>query len=591
MENRLPRWDLTPIFSGFDGDDFAQAIQQIDRLTTNFLAGGKKSFTTAQEVEQRVADITEIFRQYSSLSCFVHLSLSTNTSNQEALLGLHKVSQYQPAVTKCEVLLSQELAEIPNLEEFIVGNHYLEQIQFNLKEIAESVRYQMSLESEDLASDLAQSGADAWGRLQEVLTSQESIAWSDSEEKTIVELRSLATDADGSVRQRAYQKELELSKRHSRSMAAALNGIKQWNLTLNKRRGYTSHVEPALKASRMSQRTLDTLIRAMEKSLPMFQRYFQAKAAILGKESLPFFDLFAPVGQFSEKWSWERACTFIKEQYSLFHPAMGEFLDHALQHRWVDAPIQQGKVGGAFCCPLLAEKESRVLVNFDGYFSDVMTLAHELGHAYHSWVLKDWPDLQQNPPMPLAETASIFGETLVIEGALQNLSSQDQLLVLEESLQGHSQIIVDILSRYYFEDALFTRRSEGEVSADELCSMMEDAQRRTYQDGLDQNYLHPYMWFNKGHYYSADLPFYNYPYAFGGLFSLGIYAQAKQSNSDYGATYDTLLRATGAASVEDVAMSVGIDLGSDEFWKGSFQLIEIQIDQFIQAAKDLGLLS
>ncbi len=591
MNNMLPRWDLTPIFSGFDGDDFAEALQQVDCWTTTFLAEGKKSFASAKELEERISLISKIFDRYSSLLSFVQLSLSTDTSNQAALQGLHKISQYQSVITQCEVLLSQELADISNLEEFIAGTPYLEQLQFCLREMADQVRYQMSLESEDLASDLAQSGADGWSRLQEILTSQESIAWGDGEYKTIVELRSLATDADSNVREKAYQKELELSKRHSKSMAAALNGIKQWNLTLNKRRGYANHVEPALRASRMNKSTLDALISAMEQSLPMFQRYFQAKAKILGKTSLPFFDLFAPVGDFSEKWSWDRACSFIKAQYSLFHPAMGEFVDHALQHRWVDAPIQRGKVGGAFCYPLTMEKESRVLVNFDGYFSDVMTLAHELGHAYHNWVLKDLPSILQNPPMPLAETASIFGETLVIEGALQKLSAQDRLLVLEESLQGHSQIIVDILSRYYFEDALFTRRSEGELSADDLCSLMKEAQRKTYQEGLDQNYLHPYMWFNKSHYYSADLPFYNYPYAFGGLFSLGIYAKAKEAGPTYNSTYDTLLQATGSASVEDVAMSVGVDLSTPEFWEGSFRLIESQIDQFIRSAKELGVLS
>ncbi len=591
-KDTLPRWDLSPIFSGFTSKAYKEAVKQVDQLTKEFLKRKLAPLSSAREIEERFYAFDTIQISYYSIFGYAELRLVTNTEDSEALEGMQRATQYQAAVAKCRALLYKELAMTDNLAILIDEHPQLHPLRYVLLSGAKQAAHLMDLESEDLAADLAQSGADGWSRLQEILTSQETIDWKtpkgvedtsiEEGPKTIIQLRSMAIHPEELVRKEAYRLELELSKRHEKAMAMGINNIKKWNLTLNKRRGYNSYLEPSLEASRMEEKSLQVLITALEDFAPILRQYLRAKAKLLGKKQLPFYDLFAPVGTFSERWSWDRACNFIQEQYGRFYPAMGEFVEYVVANGWIDAPIVQGKVGGAFCYPMPKEQISRLLVNFDGYFGDVITLAHELGHGYHSWVLRDLPGELQEYSMPVAETASTFGELLVLEGAMEVLPKEEQLLLLDESLTGYTQILVDILSRYYFEESLFKRCAAKNLSPQELCSNMIEAQRRAYGDGLDMDYLHPYMWFNKGHYYSADLPFYNYPYAFGGLFSLGIYAKAKEHGPGFGPTYDALLRVTGSSSTEDVAKVMGADIQRPEFWQQSMSFIQEQVSRYIK---------
>jgi pepF/M3 family oligoendopeptidase len=332
----------------------------------------------------------------------------------------------------------------------------------------------------------------------------------------------------------------------------------------------------------MDRETLEAMLGSMEKYLSKFREYLKAKAKYLGYEgSLPFYDLFAPLGNADIKFSYDEAHGYLVEVLGRFSDEMGSFIDHAFRNRWIDAFPKQGKGGGAFCSSIHAISQSRILSNFIGSFSDVTTLAHELGHAYHGYCLKDFPVINTNYPMPLAETASIFNELLVSQATLADASSDTALAIIEAELMAATQVIVDIYSRYLFETELFSRRADTTLTVEELKAMMLSAQIKAYGDGLDSNILHPYMWQNKTHYYLCDLHFYNFPYAFGLLFGHGVYAQYQAEPTNFPKKYKELLQATGTNSVADTAKKIGIDIRTSEFWDTSLEDISKTIDKFV----------
>jgi len=335
-----------------------------------------------------------------------------------------------------------------------------------------------------------------------------------------------------------------------------------------------------VRQGRLSRKALDALISAMEDSLPDWRRYLKAKAKLLGIPTCAFHDIFAPVGGHFPSYTWDEARSVITKNFSGFSARMGDFAKRAFDSSWIDAEPRGGKVSGAYCTDMPLRKETRVLCNFDGTFNTVITVAHELGHAFHSDVVKDLPGLQQDYPMTLAETASIFAETVVFDAELAKADSSARLGLLEMHLQDGCQILVDILSRFYFERSVFEERKKGELPADDFCALMADAQKRTYGDGLDPDLLHPYMWLIKGHYYSAGLAFYNFPYAFGQLFGLGLYARYKKEGPAFAETYEKILLETGRMDAVELTAKAGFDIETKAFWKSGIDLFVAQIDEF-----------
>jgi pepF/M3 family oligoendopeptidase len=366
-------------------------------------------------------------------------------------------------------------------------------------------------------------------------------------------------------------------------LTAAMNGIKGTSNTLNKRRGYEDAVHPAIDLARIDRPTLEAMLSAMHDSFPAFRRYFKAKARRIGKEKLAWWDVFAPVGESNKTFTWDEARDFILANFGQFSPGLADFAQRAFANRWIDAEQRDGKRGGAFCMEVPAVKESRVLCNFDGTLDQVSTIAHELGHAFHNECAYQAGKtiLQQDTPMTLAETASIMCETIVMEAILAQTSDPaEKLAILETRLVGDAQVIVDIYSRYLFETEVFQRREKAELSADDLCEIMERAQQATYGDGLDERYLMKYMWTWKPHYYSASLPFYNFPYAFGLLFATGLYAIYRQRGAEFVPDYTNLLASTGEASAADLAARFGINLREKQFWTDSLKIITDKIELY-----------
>jgi pepF/M3 family oligoendopeptidase len=400
-------------------------------------------------------------------------------------------------------------------------------------------------------------------------------------------IRNEAYHADRGVRKAAWETEIGLLKSMEIPIAACLNNIKGATVALNKRRGWDEAVDRSLHASRMSAKTLAALIAAIEDSLPDWRAYLRAKASLLGERGgnggLAFYDLFAPLAQKSvaggpgggepevggslsaKTWTFPEARDYVIERFSSFSEDMGDFARHAFESRWIDAEIRKGKVGGAYCIDFPAQKESRVLSNFSGVFSDVTTLAHELGHAYHHSKIKDCPYALQHYPMTLAETASIFAEMIVMQDVISRAQGFEKLRLTEIHLQDVCQVLVDILSRYYFEKSVFEARKTSELSSKDFCRLMRDAQERSYGDGLSEE-RHEYLWAVKSHYYSPSLDFYNFPYAFGQLFGAALYSRYLSEGKAFADTYTAILSQTGGASRESVCRNAGFNIESKEFW-------------------------
>jgi len=325
-------------------------------------------------------------------------------------------------------------------------------------------------------------------------------------------------------------------------------------VTLNKRRGRKDALESSIEQARIDRPTLEAMLTAMKDSFPMFRKYFKHKAKLIGKEKLAWWDIYAPVGKTDKTYSYEEASQFILENFESFSPELKAFAKRAFDNNWIDAEMREGKSGGGFCMEIQVVKESRILVNFDGSQDQISTIAHELGHAFHNecaYQFEKTP-LQQLTPMTLAETASTFCETIATEAVLAQVTDpMEELAVLETQLNGASQVIVDIYSRYLFEKEVFERREVAELSSDDFCEIMERAQKATFGDGLDERYLQKFMWTWKPHYYSTGISFYNYPYAFGLLFGTGLYAIYQERGGDFVDDYKTLLASTGEEMVVD----------------------------------------
>jgi pepF/M3 family oligoendopeptidase len=387
------------------------------------------------------------------------------------------------------------------------------------------------------------------------------------------------------VRRRAHEAELKAWESVREPLAACLNSIKGATNTLNARRGRADALHSAIDGARIDRATLEAMLGAMQASFPTFRKYFKAKARRLGKEKLAWWDVFAPSGSSNKMYTFDEARQFIQSNFGKFSPDLAAFAQRAFDHNWIDAEQREGKRGGAFCMAVPGVKESRVLCNFDGTLDQVSTIAHELGHAYHNECAYQAgkTEIQQDTPMTLAETASIMCETIVMEAVLaQTTDPQEQLAILETRLIGDAQVIVDIYSRYLFEKEVFERRQRSELSADDLCDIMGRAQQATYGDGLDERYLHPYMWTWKPHYYYPHLSFYNFPYAFGLLFGLGLYAIYQQRGAGFVADYQNLLASTGEASAADLAARFGMDIRSPSFWDDSLAIIGKNIERYCQ---------
>ncbi len=594
-----PHWDLSNVYPALDSPEFTDALKELTKQLDAFDAffAEKIAKADASTPVTRLAEIsTELIDRFNksndlaeTIGVYIYSFITTDSFNQLAKKILSQFDQVELRLRMLGVQGQQWIGLITEkLPEIIENSAVAKAHAFFLQETAEQSKYLMSEAEESLAAELGISGAGAWDKLQGTVTSQMKIEFElDGEVKELSSpaLINLHSHPDEDVRKRAYEAEMKAWESVQEPIAAALNGIKGTVNTLNKRRGREDALHASIDAARIDRETLNAMLEAMQDSFPVFQRYFLAKAKRLGKEKLPWWDVFAPVGSAEKTYTYEEASSFILEQFGSFSPDLEALAKRAFSENWIDAEQRVGKRGGAFCMGVPTVKESRILSNFDGTFDQVSTLAHELGHAFHNQCIYSAgkTSLQGETPMTLAETASIMCETIVVNAILEKTTDpEEELAILETALIGSSQVIVDIYSRYLFEKEVFERREEAELSAEEICEIMERAQKATYGDALDERYLHKYMWTWKPHYYSAGLSFYNYPYAFGLLFATGLYAIYEQRGAEFVPDYINLLASTGEGRAAELADRFGINIREKKFWADSLKVIEKQVDRYCE---------
>ncbi|WP_270567281.1 M3 family oligoendopeptidase [Clostridium beijerinckii] len=582
-------WSLKEIYPSFDSDEFKQDLNKltdiIEEINKWALEATKNKDNLVEKLEDYINKFTKVTDLSSRISIFINLSLSVNTKDKNALRYSDILEKKLTNLIGSSVKFERYISSIEGLDEIISKSKLLKEHEFMLKNIVEQSQYLLSDKEESIIANMKNTGSNAWAKLKDNLISTLLVEIEEDNEIKHIPLTmvlNMAYDKDSTVRKKAYEAEIKSYKKVEEGVAAALNGIKGEVLTVCDFRGYKSPLEKTLIDSRMSEESLEAMFLAMKESLPVFRKYLRRKGEMLGhKNGLPFYDLYAPVCEAEMKFTYEEGTKFVEKNFRTFSDNLGDFARKAIDNHWIDVKPKEGKVGGAFCENLHFNGESRILLNYGDNFGDVVTLAHELGHGFHGECLNNETTLNSDYPMPIAETASTFCETIIKKAAIKDASKNEALAILETEISDCTQVIVDIYSRFLFEKSFFEARKGSSLSVEEIKDLMLDAQREAYGDGLDPDFLHPYMWTWKPHYYDAEYNYYNFPYAFGLLFAKGLYAEYLKKGRAFSKDYEKLLSITGKNKIADVAKVMGIDINDTEFWRNSLKTIEDDIEEFI----------
>jgi pepF/M3 family oligoendopeptidase len=587
-EKSVPRWDLTPFFGGPETPEFENAyvelVREVEALAAMQGGHGVGRRESAAVDAPFVAAFEEVTTAWNALLdrqrlLLAYLGCLTTTDARDDAARA-RLSQLHTLSTTTDKLYNRYVAWVgsSDIEALAAQSPMAREHRYLLWKLREQARHQMSEAEEELATELRTAGLTGWARLHGNMSAllEVKVAMPDGERSLpMSSVRALANDSDRRVRKAAFEAEIRAWESVAVPFAAALNGIKGYQQTVRRRRGYADDVEPTLLANGITRAALDAMQSACAESFPDFRRYMAAKARALGLERLAWYDLSAPIGATVRRYPWRDAEAFIVENFGDYSEPMAAFARRGFEQNWIDAEPRMAKQGGAYCTGL-RPGISRIMMNFDGSFNSVSTLAHELGHGYHNLRLKERTALQRGTPSTLAETASIFCETLAFEAAERQVTPEERMALLETVLERNLGVVVDIHSRYLLEAGVFAKRAERDLTVPELNALTTEAQRATY--GPDLEPLHPYMWAVKGHYYGPT--FYNYPYTFGLLFGLGLYARYREDPAAFQSQYDDLLSCTGMDDAVTLCRRFGFDIERPDFWRSSLDVIRAQIAEF-----------
>ena len=578
-------WDLTVFYKDFDDpefkDDLARLPKEIDAFTAAIAAPAEDEVEKLVSLVHQEESLSNLFER---LSLMIELTLSVDANNKAANAAMAPLMRAVMGSSLASNAFSRYLASLENLDAIIDADDELKARAFALREAAEDAKHQLPEALEKPVLKMQLSGGEAFSQLRDKLDATLLVDY-DGKQIPLSAVRALAYDGDADTRRRAYEAELASYKKIELPMSFCLNNLKAEGETMAALKGYKGVLDMALAHSRMDEKTLEAMWTAIREALPELREYFKAKGRLLGHENgLPFYDLFAPVGQSTRTYTVEEARALLLDLFGKFCPEMGEMMRTAFDEGWIDMYPREGKSGGAFCSGYYAKNISRVMTNFAGSASDVSTLAHELGHAFNNRMLHHKPIMMTETPMPLAETASTFNETLLISQLLKTATPEEELTLLDSCLTEQTQTMVDIYSRFLFEQKVVAAQADHALDVDELKETMLWAQEQSYGDGLDPEYRHPYMWACKSHYYSTGVHFYNFPYAFGGLFARGLYARYEKEGEAFVPVYCDLLSRFGSDTIANVTASVGIDVTTPDFWREAVESVLVQVRRFVELA-------
>jgi len=591
----LPTWSVADVHESFEArsfvDEMERVISDVARLEALFDERGIRAVDARPPSQADADDCADVIDAYNgtaqrlgNLRAYVYATVATDTRHERAQALLSELEVRSARVTPLLARFA-DWVEALDVNALAALHPTVTDHAGPLRMLADRASHQMPESDEGLYAELATVGSSAWARLHREITSQASAPVhlpSGTTTLPLTAVRGLATDPDPVVRRAAYDAELAAWPTVATAAAAALNAIKGEANIVNRRRHWVSPLDASLYANNVSRPTFDAMQSAVVASLPRFRTYLRTKATLHGHQgALPWWDLFAPAPVGGGRISWDEGLAIVRDAFAGYGGPLAGLLDRAIAERWIDAGPRDGKVGGAFCMGFVDDR-SLVLLNWSGSVDAAQTTAHELGHAYHNTQLAHRTPLQRRLPMALAETASIFCETLVVDAGLAHLRGDERLALLDVTLQGSTQVVVDIHSRLLFETELFTRRQRRTIGVHELNELMLESQAAAYGDGLDQSTAHPHMWVVKGHYYGSH--FYNWPYTYGLLFGLGLFAQYRADPDRFRAGYDDVLSRAGMNTAEELGAAFGIDVTDEAFWLASLDVIGGHVDQYVELA-------
>ncbi|MFT4143404.1 MAG: M3 family oligoendopeptidase [Mobilitalea sp.] len=581
-------WSLDVLYKGYEDENYIKDKELLPKLIqeiADFSETLSKEVNEEEALNKAIDYMEQLQLLAHKLGDYIAFLQSVNTSDSQTANEMNNFEKQLSLSTKPIAVLTKFVARIEHPEAYYDKNPKLKEYDYLLSELKKEAEHLLSDEVEEVVAKLNISAASAWGNMQSFLTSSLEVEYRDSV-ITLSEVRNKAYEEDSNVRKDAFVAEVKALEKIKDAISYSLNNIKTQVNTISDLRKYESPLDMTLIKSKMKRETLEALLEAIREYLPAFHRYLKQKAKLLGHEGgLPWYDLFAPMGESNRTFTTEESKEYLLKHFSKFSKDLADMVEEAYNKEWIDFFPRKGKVGGAYCANMPYVKQSRILTNFTGSLSDVVTLAHELGHAYHGFNIEEHLPLNCDYSMPVAETASTFNEALIMEAAINEAEGKEKAALIESQLQDFTQIICDIYSRYLFETEVFEKSKTGFLFADELKEIMLKSQKAAYGDGLDHDQLHPYMWVLKGHYYSDAVSFYNFPYAFGGLFARGLYEKYKSEGESFVPKYKELLRSTTIKSVEDTARVADINLEDPQFWRTSLKSVEGLIDQYIELTK------
>jgi oligoendopeptidase F len=581
-------WDLDVFFEGgSESKEFREHLDTLNQKKTHFEENAlafhpPQSGSDADLVWKLIEEAKDVMLYLRQAGAFVSCLEAQNMHDRKAdeLRGeITSISaDFSSVFTKFQQQLSESSEEIWNA---LLQHEQLKEITFVLNEWRKKAKDKLSSTEESMIGALAVDGYHGWGQMYDTIVGSMEISHN-GKKLSVGQANNLLSSPDKNTRKEVFEQLEDAWKQNEELFAKTLNHLGGFRLSVYKKRGWEDIMKEPLEYNRMKQETLDAMWGAISKNKAPFVKYLNRKAKLLGKDKLDWFDQDAPVAESTSTMSYDEGARFILKQFSRFGDEMAGFARLAFEGRWIEAEDRAGKRPGGFCTSFPMSDESRIFMTYSGSMSNVSTLAHELGHAFHSYALRPMHTLNRNYAMNVAETASTFAEMIVADAAVKEaVTKEEKIALVEDKLQRSVAFFMNIHARFLFETRFYEERSKGIVSADKLNDLMVEAQKEAFADSIGE--VHPRFWASKLHFYITGVPFYNFPYTFGYLFSLSIYAKALESGENYEEKYMSLLRDTAIMNVEDLAMKhLGEDITKEAFWEKGIKLCIADVDEFLE---------
>ncbi|PSL25985.1 pepF/M3 family oligoendopeptidase [Planomicrobium soli] len=584
-------WDLDVLFPGGSNskelrlhmDNAEPKLNEFEALARGFKVPASKE--DAQQVARLLQEVKNMMLHLHQSDAFIGCLMAQDTEDKKAALLQSEASsmgaRFQSAVQKVQ----QDLAKTEDgIWASLLEDGVLREFSFLLNEWREEAKMQLSEKEESLITVLSVDGYHSWSQLYDMLVGEIKITMTvDGEERTLSvgQADNLSSHKEAAVRQESYEKLEAAWTEKEEFFAKTLNSIAGFRLATYKKRGWENPLQEPLHINRMKEETLNAMWGAISKNKQPFVDYLNKKGELLGKDGLDWYDVDAPVTESTQQFSYQEGAEFILKHFKKFGPELAEFAEQAFEKGWIEAEDRPNKRPGGFCTGLPLTEESRIFMTYSGSMSNVATLAHELGHAFHTYALRPVHSLNRSYAMNVAETASTFAEMIVADASVKNAETKEEkIALLEDKVQRSVAFFMNIHSRFLFETRFYEERKKGVVSAGRLSELMEEAQQEGFAGGLSSS--HPHFWASKLHFYITDVPFYNFPYTFGYLFSLSIYAKALEEGTGFEEKYMALLRDTAIMTAEDLAMKhLGEDITQEAFWEKGIALCVKDAEEFI----------